>query len=193
MPPARTLRNAVRDMSIANDLDLAGGADERVALEDLLTYRVCILAKMLDRVSASELAKACALGVAEWRVLAQLAVHSPSTVRWLAARLRVDRAEVSRAAAALIARKFARREADPRDARSVLFSITEAGATLYQRIMPDRISLHERLMAELSAAESATLVTAVEKLTRFLDRDEKVLPAPMPRDAAAEPARAKRR
>ncbi len=55
------------------------------------------------------------------------------------------------------------------------------------------LARHERLMAELSAAESATLVTAVEKLTRFLDRDEKVLPAPMPRDAAAEPARAKRR
>ena len=189
MPTARTLR----DTEVANDLDLAADAIGGVALEDLLTYRVCILAKMLDRVSAAELAKACALGVAEWRVLAQLAVHSPSTVRWLAARLRVDRAEVSRAAAALIARKLARREADPRDARSVLFSITEAGATLYQRIMPDRVSMHERLMAELSAAESATLVTAVEKLTRFLDRDEKVLPAPMPRDAAAaRPAKRQR-
>jgi len=184
---------------VAHDPAVGPGADEGVALEDLLTYRVCILAKMLDRVSASELAKACALGVAEWRVLAQLAVHSPSTVRWLAARLRVDRAEVSRAAAALIARKLARREADPRDARSVLFSITEAGADLYQRIMPDRISLHERLMAELSPAESATLVTAVAKLTRFLDRDEKILPAPMPRDerqtsvgAGPRPARQRR-
>ncbi len=100
---------------------------------------------------------------------------------------------MSRAAAALIARKLARREADPRDARSVLFSITEAGATLYQRIMPDRISLHERLMAELSAAESATLVKAVEKLTRFLDRDEKVLPAPMPRDGTVAKAAKRQR
>jgi len=182
MPPAQLLRDEAAD---------SAATPARMALEDLLTYRVCILAKMLDRVSAAELAKACALGVAEWRVLAQLAVHSPSTVRWLAARLRVDRAEVSRAAAALIARKLARREADPRDARSVLFSITDSGETLYRRIMPDRMALHERLMAALGAGEAATLVSAVEKLTRLLDRDEKVLPAPLPRSAA--PARRKKR
>lgn len=180
MPSAVPLRDAAPD-------------PQSLPIEDLLTYRVCILAKMLDRVSAAELARACALGVAEWRVLAQLAIHSPSTVRWLAARLRVDRAEVSRAAAALIARKLARREADPRDARSVLFSITDSGSALYRRIMPDRLALHERLMAALSTHEADTLVAAVEKLTRLLDRDETVVPAPMPRPAAPAGESAARR
>lgn len=147
-------------------------------LEDLLTYQVCILAKMMERASAGELSKRYKLGVAEWRVLAQLAVKSPSTVRWLAARMRVDRAEVSRAAAALISRKLARRMPDPDDRRSVLFSITEAGRALHREIMPLRIALHERLMAVLTADEARHMTTAVDKLTRELDRQEAVVAAP---------------
>lgn len=155
--------------------------DAAIQIEDLLTYQVCILAKMMERASAGELGRKHKLGVAEWRVLAQLAVMSPSTVRWLAARMRVDRAEVSRAAAALIARKLVRRMPDPQDARSVLFSITEAGRALHRAIMPLRVALHERLNAVLAPAEAAALVAAVEKLTRFLDTQERVVPAPRPK------------
>lgn len=147
-------------------------------LEELLSYQICILAKLVERTSASELDKAYALGVAEWRVLAQLSVRSPSTVRWIAARMRVDRAEVSRAAAALIRRRLARREADPRDARSVLFSATESGRALYRAIMPLRVALHERLLAALTPAEAATLTAAVAKLIRFLDRGGTVVAPP---------------
>jgi DNA-binding MarR family transcriptional regulator len=164
--PAR----APRETEIANT-----GA---VPLEDLLSYQICILAKLIERTSASELDKAYELGVAEWRVLAQLSVRSPSTVRWIAARMRVDRAEVSRAAAALIRRRLARREADPRDARSVLFSVTESGRALYRAIMPLRVALHERLIAALTPAEAAALTGAVAKLIRFLDRDEAVVAVP---------------
>jgi len=160
-----------------------------VPLEELLSYQICILAKLIERTSASELDKAYELGVAEWRVLAQLSVHSPSTVRWIAARMRVDRAEVSRAAAGLIARKLARREADPRDARSVLFSVTDAGRALYRAIMPLRVALHERLLSALTPQESATLTAAVSKLIRFLDRDESVVAATPPKPRAPKPRR----
>jgi DNA-binding MarR family transcriptional regulator len=160
-----------------------------VPLEELLSYQICILAKLIERTSASELDKAYELGVAEWRVLAQLSVHSPSTVRWIAARMRVDRAEVSRAAAGLIARKLARREADPRDARSVLFSVTDAGRALYRAIMPRRVALHGRLLAALTPDEARTLTTAVAKLIRFLDRDETVVAASPPKPRAARSRR----
>ncbi len=159
-------------------------ADSAVPLEELLSYQICILAKLIERTSASELDKAYDLGVAEWRVLAQLSVQSPSTVRWIAARMRVDRAEVSRAAAALIRRRLARREADLRDARSVLFSVTDSGRALSRAIMPLRLALHERLLAALTPQEAATLTAAVSKLIRFLDRDEPVVAAPARKRAA---------
>ena len=158
----------------SREADSAGA----VPLEELLSYQICILAKLIERTSASELDKAYELGVAEWRVLAQLSVHSPSTVRWIAARMRVDRAEVSRAAAGLIARKLARREADPRDARSALFSVSDAGRALYRAIMPLRLALHERLLSALTPDEARALTQAISKLIRFLDRDETVVAVP---------------
>jgi DNA-binding MarR family transcriptional regulator len=160
----------------------AGAAEAAMPLEELVTYRVCILAKMMDRASAAELA-AYRLGVAEWRVLAQLSVVSPATVRGLAARLRVDRAEVSRAAAALVGRRLVRRERDLRDARSALFRLTEAGRALHREIMPSRVALHERLMAALTPNEAAALTASVRKLTLLLERGERVVPAPRPRRA----------
>ena len=180
MKPAVSAARAPRETDSAN----------AVPLEGLLSYQICILAKLIERTSASELDKAYELGVAEWRVLAQLSVHSPSTVRWIAARMRVDRAEVSRAAAGLIARKLARREADPRDARSVLFSVSESGRALYRAIMPLRVALHERLLAALTPQEAATLTTAVGKLIRLLDRDETVVAVPPQKPRSARSRRA---
>lgn len=158
----------------------APAARRETALDALLTYRVCMLAKMMDRASAAELA-AYRLGVAEWRVLAQLSAISPATVRGLAARLRVDRAEVSRAAAALAARRLVRRERDPADARSALFRPTEAGRALYREAMPSRIALNARLLAALAPEEAAVLGRAVEKLTALLERAERVVALPRTR------------
>jgi DNA-binding MarR family transcriptional regulator len=139
-------------------------------LEGLLTYRVSILAKLLDRRTVAMLSESCGLNVAEWRVLAQISEHAPSTVRWLAERMRVDRAEVSRAAAALEKRGLATRERDPADARSVLLNPTRAGKSLYKEIMPKRQALHRDLMATLPPEEAEdllrTLDTLIERLTR---------------------------
>ena len=140
-------------------------------LETLLTYRVSLLAKLLDRETAAMLAEDYRLSVAEWRVLAQLSVRSPSTVRWLAARMRVDRAEISRAAAALVRRRLVRRADDPDDARSVLFSVTAEGAALYRRIMPERLALHRTLVEVLSAEEAELFFGALDKLIAALEPD----------------------
>ena len=161
--------------SAAKRAAAAGSTASAMPLEELLTYRVCILAKMMDRASAAELA-AYKLGVAEWRVLAQLSVVSPATVRGLAARLRVDRAEVSRAAAALVARRLVKRESEPGDARSALFRLTESGRALYREIMPSRVALHERLAGALTSHELEVLTAAAEKLTKELERAERVVP-----------------
>jgi DNA-binding MarR family transcriptional regulator len=163
-------------MTAASAAKRAERAGAAMPLEELLTYRVCILAKMMDRASASELAR-YRLGVAEWRVLAQLSAVSPATVRGLAARLRVDRAEIRRAAAALVARRLVRRERDPRDARSALFTPTASGRALHREIMPSRVALHDTLAAALTPHELAVLTAAVRKLTRLLERAERVVPA----------------
>jgi hypothetical protein len=50
-------------------------SDRAVPLEDLLSYQICIRAKLIERTSATEHDNAYELGVAEWRVLSQLSVQ----------------------------------------------------------------------------------------------------------------------
>jgi len=158
------MNHSAEDQQVGED----GRAERETPLEALLTYRISILAKLLDRRTVAMLQESCGLNVAEWRVLAQLAENSPTTVRWLAARMRVDRAEVSRAAAALERRGFAARSPDPADARSVLLDATPAGRDLYDRIMPKREALHRELVATLSDDEMAALVSALRIITNKL-------------------------
>lgn len=154
--------------------DRSGEPDEQatsIVLESFLTYQISILAKLVDRRSIRVLAQKYGLKLAEWRVLAQLANRSPSTVRYLARRMRMDRADVSRAAAALIARGLVTREADEADARSALFSVTKAGLGLYDGVLPSRVAENARLGAIFAPDELAAFNRALALLTAELSAE----------------------
>ena len=123
--------------------------------ENFLPNRILILAKMLDRLTGRLLHESEGLSVAEWRVLVQLAVTSPATVRQLAEKSWVDRAEVSRAAASLERRSDVVRRDNPSDGRSTLFSLTEQGWALFQRVWPQRMELHAGLTERLDPRQRA--------------------------------------
>lgn len=131
-----------------------------------LPYRILLLAKMLDRMTTRLLQQAAGLTVAEWRVIAQLYRASPSTVRQLAEQAWVDRAEVSRAAAALERRGLVERRDNPLDRRSALFSCTAAGRALVDRVRPLRRQFHTSLTGQLSKAQRAALDEALFILAR---------------------------
>src|SRR5579875_2586165 len=99
----------------------------RIGGPDYLPYRVTLLAKLLDRCTTRLLQASSGLSVAEWRVLAQLALASPepASVRQLAEQAWVDRAEVSRAAASLERRGYVDRRENAKDRRSPLLFCSE--------------------------------------------------------------------
>jgi len=51
----------------------------RIGGPDYLPYRITLLAKLLDRCTTRLLQVSSGLSVAEWRVLAQLAIASPGS------------------------------------------------------------------------------------------------------------------
>jgi DNA-binding MarR family transcriptional regulator len=139
---------------------------------NFLPYRVLLLARMLDRLTARLLHDNAGITVAEWRVLVQLASTAPATVRDLAGRLWVDRAEVSRAAASLERRHFVERRDNPADGRSTLFSLSPQGWTLYERVWPLRMEFHTALSSRLDrrqrdALEQALMVLAQDCVDRM--------------------------
>lgn len=136
------------------------------AIEGFITFKIGRLRKLLDRYSAADLLKHFDLTLAEWRILATLHVASPTTVKWLAATLIADKAEISRACAKLVGRGLVKRLSD--DGHLVVFSITRKGSNLHDAIVPRRSAIQEELASQLTPEELAGLNSAAHKLIDYL-------------------------
>ena len=104
--------------------------------------------------------------MAEWRVLAQLAMASPASVRQLADQAWVDRAEVSRAAASLERRGLVERRENSKDRRSPLLFCTEEGRALARRVIPSRLQFHKSLTDLLTPDQVGQLEAALLTLAQ---------------------------
>ena len=142
------------------------GAAWKLGGRDFLPYRITLLAKLLDRCTTRLLLVNSGLTVAEWRVLAQLVIASPASVRQLAEQAWVDRAEVSRAAASLERRGYVERRENPKDRRSPLLYCTDAGRALARRVTPSRQAFHKSLTDLLPGGQTAELEAALLVLAK---------------------------
>lgn len=97
-------------------------------------YRLAVTAKLFDRKFVEVLKAHSTLTLPQWRCVAQLGLAEPGTVRSLAEGAVVDRAEVSRALARLIAQGIVQRHDNEGDQRSPHFSLTPEGRALYDRL-----------------------------------------------------------
>ncbi len=149
--------------------------NRRVGGPDYLPYRITLLAKLLDRCTTRLLQTNSGLSVAEWRVLAQLALESPSSVRQLAEQAWVDRAEVSRAAASLERRGLIQRQANEKDRRSPLLYCTPDGIEVFRRVAPSRTAFHKCLTGMLAPGQldqiEAALLTLATHCVDELESD----------------------
>jgi DNA-binding MarR family transcriptional regulator len=135
---------------------------------DYLTLRIGFVARLTERHTARVLAQRFGLTLAEWRVLAQLARVGPMTVRALADRSWVDRAEVSRAAASLIERGCVAQTANPADRRSPYFLVSAEGRRLYRKVKPTRDGFQRLLASQMGKAEMERFLGVLYRLTRCL-------------------------
>jgi DNA-binding MarR family transcriptional regulator len=125
---------------------------------DYPTFRVTLLAKVIDRLTIRHLAELDDLAYAEWRVLARLAgMADGGTVGQVAELAWVDRAEVSRAAGALERKGLTGRRDNPQDRRSPILFLTEEGQKRYRATVRWRSAFHDSLLGDLSMEDRATL------------------------------------
>lgn len=134
---------------------------------DHSTFRLVLVAKAIDRLTLKMLADNCDLTIAEWRVLSRLApARNGATVREISQMAWVDRAEVSRAAASLEKQGLTSRRVNPADGRSPILFVTEAGMTLYERLLPIRAEFHRTLSSDLAEAERRVLDGLLLRIAR---------------------------
>jgi DNA-binding MarR family transcriptional regulator len=137
-------------------------------LETSISVQVSVLAKLLDRRLARLVVDHFGMSVAEYRVLAQVMLYPRSTVRAIAERTFVDKAQVSRAAAALEAGGYITRDMLDHDRRSPVFTITRPGRVLLNRIVPLRQAQEREIVAGLQPAEVQVLRTVLPGLIESL-------------------------
>jgi len=132
---------------------------------DYPTFRITLIAKVMDRLTLRRLAQRAVMTYAEWRVLSRLAtMPDGATVGQIADLAWVDRAEVSRAASTLEERGLTGRRANEGDKRRPILHLTEKGWAEYQTSVRKRGQFHETLLADLDAGERAELDRLLGKI-----------------------------
>ena len=131
-----------------------------------IPYRILLLGKMIDRVTAQHVRDTAQLSLAEWRVLTHVQMIGKCSAAEVASVAYSDRAEGSRAVGSLEKRGFVQREANPRNRKSSLVSLTEAGKAVHTAIRGARGKFYEQWLTDLSDAERAAFNASLEKVTR---------------------------
>jgi len=146
--------------------ELTGWAIDQL---DFPTFRISLLAKIMDRVTIRTLSEQTDLSVAQWRVLARLALMpGGGTVRDIAALAWVDRAEVSRAISVLEKQRLVSRRENKADRRAPIMTITTEGQAIYRDVLTKRTAFHESLLVDLSIEERGTLDALLTRIGQRL-------------------------
>ena len=133
-----------------------------------IPYRILLLGKMIDRVTAQHVRDTAQLTLAEWRVLTHVEMIGKCSAAEVASVAYSDRAEVSRAIGSLEERGLVQREANPRNRKSSLVSLTAEGKAVHTAIRGERGKFYEQWLTDLSDAERAAFNDGLDKLTRRL-------------------------
>ncbi|MGB3797118.1 MAG: MarR family winged helix-turn-helix transcriptional regulator [Alteraurantiacibacter sp.] len=137
---------------------------------DFPTFRMALLAKVMDRLTTRQLSEKFGISYAHWRVLARLGgTGDGATVGLIAEQASADRAEVSRAVSALEKQHLLVRKEDPTDRRMQVLTLTVEGRKLYHKVLATRAEFHCNLTGGLSPDEVAQLDALIDKIRSTLE------------------------
>ncbi|MBP0496405.1 MarR family winged helix-turn-helix transcriptional regulator [Pararoseomonas indoligenes] len=134
-----------------------------VPLEKALTYRLHRLHKLTDRESEAAYLAELGIPLGEGRCLAAIGSFAPLSVQDLARCANLNKARASRAAQSLVEQGLVDKQASAADGRSVVLTLTPAGADLWAETMALIRELNDRFFGGLSNEERKVL-------GRLLDR-----------------------
>lgn len=132
-------------------------------LERSLTWRLHRLHKLTDLESQRAYVEQTGLSLSDGRCLAAIGAFAPLSVNDLADAAHLTKGQASRAAQWLVEQGLVLKQADARDARGVVLTLTRKGRALWQRTMTTINRRNEEIFGGLTAAER-------EQFGRTLDR-----------------------
>lgn len=105
----------------------------------------------------------------EWRVLVHLGSYGDMTARQICDMARLHKTKVSRAVAALEAKRFVTRTELPGDRRHALLTLTRQGWSVYEDLCHEAQMFDARIRAEMTEQESEILQRCLLRIAAFDD------------------------
>ena len=140
-----------------------------IRLDRFLPYRLAVLSHRLSETLAGIYEGRHGISTPQWRVMAAVAEAPGRTAQDVVRMTPMEKATVSRAVSALIARGFLKREADDRDGRASRLMLTPAGEVAYADIAPAVREIEARLEASLPEGARERILLTLDTLETALD------------------------
>ena len=140
------------------------GAEEGLALDAFLPYRLVVLADTVSRSLSSVYADHFGLSIAEWRIIANLGRLGALSAGVVAERSSLDKPKVTRALQRLLDRALIVRSIEPSDRRQVRISLTRNGQALLRDVTRRALAWEQELLAALSQGERKSLDKLLTRL-----------------------------
>ena len=133
-------------------------------LDRTLTYRLHQLHKLTDADSQSVYPEQTGLSMSDGRCLTTIGTFEPLSVKELAEKSNLNKAQASRGAQALVDQGLVRKEDRPDDGRGVVLTLTPAGRKVFKRAMDMVNQRNEQIFCCLSDKEQASLSAMFDRL-----------------------------
>lgn len=138
---------------------------KRLQLDRFVPYRLSVLTNTVSSAIARRYEERFKLTIPEWRVTAVLGETPGLSAREVAMRTAMDKVQVSRAVASLIATGRVIRTPDGEDGRIGHLELTRAGRAVYDQIAPLALELEEQFLLALTPAERKEFDHLLTKLS----------------------------
>lgn len=138
---------------------------ELAPITAMLSSRLMVVANLLKRGAILRYRRLAGLSSVEFGLVASLGRRPPMSVVRLAEAVGMDKGQISRALAELVARKLVAKAPNPRDNRETLVSLTRAGLSAHDTIVAGAHERNRRLLEQLDPLELELLLGHIERLT----------------------------
>ncbi|WP_065750657.1 MarR family winged helix-turn-helix transcriptional regulator [Bradyrhizobium paxllaeri] len=146
-------------------LPAADDAAELAPITAMMSSRLMVLANLLKRGAILRYKRLTGLSSVEFGLVASLGRRPPMSVIRLAEAVGMDKGQISRALAELVARKLVAKEVNPQDNRETLVCLTKAGLAAHDAIVAGSQERNRRLLEQLGKDELAVLLDQIDRLT----------------------------
>ena len=140
-----------------------------IRLDQTLTYRLHRLHRASDRDSARAYQEELGLSLSDARCLAAIGSFAPLSVKDLASKANLDKAQASRSAQALVEMKLVEKTSSASDGRGVVLDLTDAGRVPWQRAMDLIGRRNQDIFGTLSPLEQIALADIFDRLLSAYD------------------------